>query len=367
MDISAITYSIFIPLLNSIHELCKNVGLQSFGWAIILLTAVVKLALTPLTFKQVKSTRKMMVVQPKLKQLQEEFKKKEEKLKDDPVKLNQARMDFQQKMMGFYKENDINPLGGCLPLLVQMPILLGLFWTFSGAPFQAKPIHVEVKVVSQAEAHKKGIKPFDHGEIFVDKFGQRSRIALNAKKITMIEGETFTLVASRTMGEAELDPKDIQWGFFGGAKEHDAVKIEVHEDGSATITGLKAGANVKVEAYLPQTLKDDSFFFIKDFGATGVFDKATGKLHIDILILVLLFGLSIWLSSRLNTPKLPDPKPGETEDPQVAMQRSMSTMMPFMMTMMMFFIPLPAGALLYMIVSGFIQSGQSYFAMKRYS
>lgn len=368
MDISAITYSLFIPLLNSIHELTKSIGLYSFGWAIIFLTAIVKLVMTPLTFKQVKSTRKMMSIQPKLKQLQEDFKKKEEKLKSDPNKLNQARMEFQQKMMGFYKENGINPVGGCLPILIQMPILLGLFWTFSGPPFQKKPIYVEVKVVSEAESHKKQVKPFDHGEIYVDKDGKKARIAFNAKKITLVEGEEFTIKASRTMGEAEVKPEDIKWGFFGGFKENEFVNLDVNqEEGSAVIKGIKAGGSAKVEADLPQSLKDDSFFFIKDFGATGVFDKVSGKINFDILILVLLFGLSIWMSSKMNAPKLPDPKPGEVEDPQVAVQRSMSTMMPFMMTMMMFFIPLPAGALLYMIVSGFIQSGQTYFAMQRYS
>ena len=367
MDISAITYSIFIPLLNSIHEFTKSIGLDSFGWSIIILTAFVKIIMTPLTFKQVKSTRKMMVVQPKLKKLQEDFKKTEEKLKNDPAKQNQVRLEFQQKMMGFYKENGINPLGGCLPLLVQMPILLGLFWTFSGPPFQAKPIYVEVKVVSEAESHKKQIKPANNGEIFVDKNGQRARIALNAKKITLVEGEDFTLKASRTVGEANFDPKDIQWGFFGGAKEHAAAKLDVHEDGSATVLAAKAGATAKIEANLPQTLKDDSFFFIKDFGATGIFDKNTGTFHFDILILVLLFGFSIWLSTKLNAPKHVELKPGEVEDPQMAMQKSMSTMMPMMMTIMMFFIPLPAGALLYMIVSGFIQSAQTYYAMKRYS
>ena len=366
MDISAITYSVFIPLLNSIHELTKSIGLQSFGWAIVFLTAGVKLILTPLTYKQIKSTRKMQKVQPLMKKLQEDFKKKEEKLKDDPTKLQQARMEFQQKTMGFYKENEINPLGGCLPLLVQMPILLGLFWTFSGAPFKAKPIYVDVKVVSQVEAHKKEVKPCGCGEIFVDAQGRRARILLNVKKATMIEGEELNITAARAVGDAEFNPKEIHWGFFNQATENEFVKLDVHEDGSATIKALKAGGNAKIEAELPQTLKDDSFLFIHDFGDTGVFDKKTNKINIDILILVALFGLSIWLSSKLNAPKLPELKPGEVEDPQAAMQRSMATMMPIMMTGMMLIIPLPAGALLYMIVSGFIQAGQTYFAMKRY-
>ena len=367
MDLSAITYSLFIPLLNSIHELTKSIGLMSFGWAIVLLTAIVKLVMTPLTYKQIKSTRQMQLIQPEMKKLQEDFKKKEAKLKNDPTKLNQARMEFQQKMMAFYKDNNINPLGGCLPLLVQMPILLGLFWTFSGPPFQAKPIFVDVKVVSQAEAHKKKIEAPSHGEIFVDANGNRARVALNAKKIVLVEKEEFTLVASKTMGSAEFSPLDIKWAFMGAKQENEFIKLKVNEDGSATITALKPGGSAKLEGALPQTLKNDSFFFIKDFGTSGVYNKATGQLNFDILILVILFGFSVWLSSKLNAPQLPTPKPGEEEDPQVAMQRSMSTMMPIMMGSMMFFIPLPAGAFVYMIVSSFIQSGQTYFAMQRYT
>lgn len=365
MDISFITYEIFIPLLNTIHDLTKGVGLVSFGWAIVFLTAAVKLILTPLTFKQIKSTRKMQLVQPKLKKLQDDFKKKEEKLKDKPDQLSKERMAFQQEMMGFYKENDINPLGGCLPLIVQMPILLGLFWTFSGAPFKEKPLYVDVKVVAQEQADKKKIKPYKNGEIYVDADGNRARISLSAKKVVMLEGESITISPSRVMGDAAIDFEEIHWKFFGGKDSDEHVQIVDNPDGTATITANKVGST-KVEADLPQALKDDSFLFIKDFGTTGVFNKETGSLNIDVLILVLLFGFSIWLSSRLNAPKTPDLKPGEAEDPQAAMQKSMATMMPVMMTGMMFFIPLPAGAFLYMIVSSFIQAGQTFFAMKRY-
>lgn len=366
MDLSAITYSVFIPLLNSIHEFTQGFGLQSFGWAIVLLTAAVKLILTPLTFKQIKSTRQMQVVQPELKKMQEDFKKREERLKDDPEKLNKARMDFQQKMMGFYKENNINPLGGCLPLIVQMPVLIGLFWTFSGAPFKPKPIFVDVKVVSQVEAHKKQVKPYSNsGEIFVDAQSRRGRFSLNAKKVILIEGEEFIIQASRTMGDSELDFSKIAYRFFGD-RETDALSLTPNPDGTCTIKALKAGGSAKVEVDLPQTLKGDSFFFIKDFGTTGLYDKAAGAINYDILILVALFGFSVYLSSALNAPKLPELKAGETEDAQQAMQRSMSTMMPVMMTGMMLFIPLPAGALLYMIVSGLIQAGQTYFANLRY-
>ena len=85
------------------------------GVAIILLTVAVRLALFPLTAKQAKSMIAMQRVQPEIKKLQAKYK-------NDKQKLN-------EEMMKFYKENEINPLGGCLPLLLQMPIFIALYQT----------------------------------------------------------------------------------------------------------------------------------------------------------------------------------------------------------------------------------------------
>jgi YidC/Oxa1 family membrane protein insertase len=85
------------------------------GVAIILLTFAVRLVLFPLTAKQAKSMIAMQRVQPEIKKLQAKYK-------NDRQKLN-------EEMMKFYKENEINPLGGCLPLLLQMPIFIALYQT----------------------------------------------------------------------------------------------------------------------------------------------------------------------------------------------------------------------------------------------
>ncbi len=86
---------------------------QNYGLSIILFTIFVKVLLLPLTIKQTKSTKAMQDIQPKLQEIQEKYKNKPEKQ--------------QQEIMNLYKEAKINPLSGCLPLLIQMPILLGLF------------------------------------------------------------------------------------------------------------------------------------------------------------------------------------------------------------------------------------------------
>ncbi len=85
----------------------------NYGVAVILLTVAVKAVLYPLTHQQFKSMRDMQKLQPLMKELQDKYKDKPEEL--------------QRRMLNLYKENKVNPLGGCLPLLIQMPILFMLY------------------------------------------------------------------------------------------------------------------------------------------------------------------------------------------------------------------------------------------------
>jgi YidC/Oxa1 family membrane protein insertase len=96
-------------LMQFLHGIVQN-----WGWAIVLLTLIVKLAFFPLQAASYRSMAKMKKVGPKLQQLRERFG-------DDRVKMNQA-------MMELYKTEKINPLGGCLPIVVQIPVFLALYW-----------------------------------------------------------------------------------------------------------------------------------------------------------------------------------------------------------------------------------------------
>jgi YidC/Oxa1 family membrane protein insertase len=91
--------------------------IPNYGFAIIGLTVLVRLALFPLTAKQARSMQKMQLVQPEIKRLQAQYK-------NDRQKLN-------EEIMKFYKENKINPMAGCLPLVLQMPIFFALFRVLS--------------------------------------------------------------------------------------------------------------------------------------------------------------------------------------------------------------------------------------------
>jgi YidC/Oxa1 family membrane protein insertase len=89
----------------------------NYGFAIIGLTVLVRLALFPLTAKQARSMQKMQLIQPEIKKIQAQYK-------NDRQKLN-------EEIMKFYKENKINPMAGCLPLLFQMPVFFALFKVLS--------------------------------------------------------------------------------------------------------------------------------------------------------------------------------------------------------------------------------------------
>lgn len=109
-------------LLTAFHKLIPN-----YGFVLILFSILVKILLYPLTQKSYLSTQKMQALQPQIKDLKEKFK-------NDPARLNKAQMEL-------YKETGVNPMGGCLPLVLQMPLLIALFQVFQstielrGEPF----------------------------------------------------------------------------------------------------------------------------------------------------------------------------------------------------------------------------------------
>lgn len=100
------------PMINSLIWLYGLLG-GSIFLAIMLLTVLIRMLVWPLTVQQQRSAKAMQEIQPKLNELQKKYK-------DDPETMNRKRMEL-------FQENNINPLGGCLPLLIQFPILIGLY------------------------------------------------------------------------------------------------------------------------------------------------------------------------------------------------------------------------------------------------
>ncbi|MEC9297160.1 MAG: membrane protein insertase YidC [SAR324 cluster bacterium] len=105
------------PLLDLLRLIYGYV--ENYGVAIIILTIIVRLVLFPLTFKGMKSMKRMQQLSPRMKKLQAKYKNNKEKLN--------------KEMMGLYRKNRVNPLGGCLPMLLQIPVFFALYSALSSA------------------------------------------------------------------------------------------------------------------------------------------------------------------------------------------------------------------------------------------
>ena len=106
--------NLIIQIIQTIYHLLESIGYPSFGLAIVLMTVIIKIVLFPLKKKQIESTRAMMKIQPKMDEIRKKYK-------NDPTRLN-------KELAKLYKEENVNPMAGCLPLLIQMPILFGIYY-----------------------------------------------------------------------------------------------------------------------------------------------------------------------------------------------------------------------------------------------
>jgi YidC/Oxa1 family membrane protein insertase len=108
--------NIFDPLVHALSDVLTGIHMvvPSYGWSLVVLGLVVRLAVWPFTVMQFRSTAEMQKVQPLVAKLRNQYK-------GDPQGLNKATMEL-------YKEHNVNPLAGCIPALIPLPILIGLYW-----------------------------------------------------------------------------------------------------------------------------------------------------------------------------------------------------------------------------------------------
>ncbi|QUI21087.1 YidC/Oxa1 family membrane protein insertase [Vallitalea pronyensis] len=116
---------VFGMIMNTIYQMFSSIGIESLGISIILFTVIIRILMLPLAFKQQKSMLGMQAIQPKLKKIQDKYKNKK-----DAESQNKMRME----MSTLYQENNVSPFGGCLPLLVQFPIIMSLFAVLRNIP-----------------------------------------------------------------------------------------------------------------------------------------------------------------------------------------------------------------------------------------
>jgi len=126
----------FTSALRFLHDLVASVPFlegAAWGWAIVLLTVIVRVLMLPLAIKQTRSMRAMQKLQPQIKELQRKYKVDRSLMKKDPEQYRAKRQKLNEEMMALYQREGANPAASCLPLLAQAPIFIALFWTLRDA------------------------------------------------------------------------------------------------------------------------------------------------------------------------------------------------------------------------------------------
>lgn len=333
--IGYISDNLLLPILDFFYGL-----VPSYGLAIIALTVVIRLALFPLSAGSIRSARRMRIAQPVMQKRQAEIKAR---FANNPSK--------QQEELGKLMQEFGSPLAGCLPLLVQMPILFALFATLRGSPFADVPYTFNVKVLPAEQIATVEPKPFNtpSHSIFVTAtehvpvigsleggtrigVGETSRVQLHTR-----EGDSFASVLAGVDNGAAFAPS---WSVTKG----EGV-VSVSDDG--TITALAPG-DATVEGKIPGLAARSGFLFIKALGQVGF--MTDGAVNWDIAILVAGFGATLFISQILSGMGMPP-------NPQ---QSTANKITPVMITGMFLFFPLPAGVLLYMVVANIFQALQTF-------
>ena len=333
--IGYISDNLLIPILDFFYGL-----VPSYGLAIVALTVVIRLALFPLSAGSIRSARRMRIAQPVMQKRQAEIKSR---YANNPQKQ-------QEELQSLMKEFG-SPLAGCLPLLVQMPILFALFATLRGSPFADVPYTLNLKVLPAEQIAAVEPKPFTSAShsIFITETDHVPVIAslpggtkLGAGESTKIQlqtktGEAFSDVLN-TVNEGQKFQPD--WSVTKG----EGV-VSVSNDG--TITAISPG-DATVEGKIPGLAARSGFLFIKALGQVGFYTD--GAINWDIAILVGAFGVSLFASQLLSGMGMP-------ANPQ---QATANKITPVMITGMFLFFPLPAGVLLYMVIANIFQAGQTF-------
>ena len=333
--IGYISDNLLLPILDFFYGL-----VPSYGLAIVALTVVIRLALFPLSAGSIRSARRMRIAQPVMQKRQAEIKAK---YANNPTK--------QQEELGSLMKEFGSPLSGCLPLVVQMPILFALFATLRGSPFADVPYTFNLKVLPADQIAAIEPKPFNtpSHSIFVSTtnhvpvigtlekgtkigVGDQETVALHTR-----EGGSFASVLSGVDHGEAFNPS---WAVTKG----EGV-VSVADDG--TITALAPG-DATVEGTIPGLAARSGFLFIKALGQVGF--MTDGAVNWDIAFLVAAFGATLFISQILSGMGMPS-------NPQ---QSTANKITPVMITAMFLFFPLPAGVLLYMVVANIFQGLQTF-------
>ena len=334
MDFTTLT----IELLRGLAHFVGN-----YGIAIIVLTIIVRIALWPLNVSQQRSMRTMQTLQPKMKAIQDRYK-------NDPQKM-------QQKMMEFYKEHKFNPMGGCLPLLIQMPIFILLYSALMSPQFIQMAGDTSFLFVNRLDTTLRATAGISNDGVMgasqYDNFvlGKTAKVIL--KNNDVIDNVKIDKPNNALEIQGQLVPgENIEFKMSLDHLDLKFSQLDNIANAEMSITDLNTKETEKVKFERKEGL------LIASVPSIAV----QRSFHWDILVLIALFGLTMYLSQKI----MMSTQNNNAQDPtQQAIQKSMGTFMPIMIIGTFIIIPIPAGVFLYLITSNLIQILQTVIVNKQ--
>lgn len=320
-----LTNNVMLPILDFLYRIVPN-----YGVGIVLLTLIVKGLLWPLGAGSIRNMRKMQVVQP---EMQRRTKEIQEKYKNDPERLR-------QEMSGIYKEYG-NPFAGCLPLVVQMPILFALFATLRGSPFgdTMQMTNVQIKPTTELSQVQAEGKSGSH-TIYLNEQRERAQVVFEPTSAKVPVGQSLQFKVESSGGQP-FTALPVRYEIASGAD-----KARISADGLLTASAV---GDVNVHTTVPGIAAEKGFLFIEQLGRIGISGK--DGIHWDVMIMIVLFGISLYFSQNYTASKNPN---------MTDQQKQINKITPFVFSGMFVFFPLPAGVLLYILLSNLFQILQTY-------
>ena len=316
----------------------------SYGIGIILLTIIVRAAMWPLGLSQQRSMRTMQLLQPKMKAIQERYK-------SNPQVM-------QQKMMEFYKEHKFNPMAGCFPLLIQMPIFILLYSTLMSPQFIQMAGDSQFLFIKRLDATLKtsaGIS--QDGTLGVSKYD--SFMAGKTAKV-YLKGVDEPLENVKI--EKPTKAVEVQGELVPGENADFKVSLDSL---NLKFSQLDQIEKAEINVTDVQTKETEKMTFVRKDGiliSSIPTKEVKQSFHYDVLILIALFAVTMIFSQKAM---MAMNKNAEQDEAQKAMQKSMNTFMPIMLTFTFIIIPIPAGVLLYLISSNIFQVIQTVIINKQ--
>ena len=307
-------------IMNAIFWVQSQIGIESIGLCIILFTIVIYMLLLPLTIKQQKFSRLQSKMNPELQAIQKKYKGKNQD--------QAAMMKMNEETQAVYQKYGVNPMGSCLQLIIQMPILFALYRVIWNIPAYVGTVKNAFLPLAQALMNVSGAQDF-MAEI-------ASKNAVSFKEMT------------------ELTLIDVLYKF---KPENWSALLKQFPDLSSLITSTQGDVD-RMNYFLGLNIADSPASIFQTAIAAG-----SVLMIIAALLVPVLSALTQWLNTKLmSTQNDTQPASGGAADTMAATMKSMNVMMPIMSAVFCF--TLPVGMGIYWIIGAVVRSIQQLVVNK---